>query len=124
MALIINKETDKISETIGLTLQKANQIRAMFMVGAYITMKSLDEAKAKMSGEVIFNDTLEFVLSKIDQTNASECIYLGVKLLEFSEEIQDMSIVGVYRLVNSLDNSRFEDSDSLINAVANTLKVY
>lgn len=94
-----------ISETFGISVERANEMRAIIMVSMYLY--NLDSVR------VLKIDTFDVVtqnlLDRIDQTSVPEVLYAGFKLKELIEDTHRGGVLGLLERVNEYTQGTFED---------------
>lgn len=116
----ITKGKANISETFGITQEKADEMRAILLTAFYL--HNIDIFKAKEG--MLKNDTYEYVSQKLidelDQTNIGEILYAGTKLGEFTEDMYKGQAEAILRMVYDYANGS-TDGATIVAALKKVL---
>lgn len=99
--LEIVPDTKNISEAVGITKDRANELRAVIMVAvfAYFRSKLRPDGTAEIKDRDLSNMVLQAGLDEIDHSNLGEVFYLGFKYSELIEEVHRREVVDIYHTV-------------------------
>lgn len=108
----------KISSMVKISIDKANEIRAVLMVALYLgTINGIKDSLELW--DYIMNSSLQ----RIDQSNLGEVLYLGMKYGEFVNEISYNTGHSIYNTVK-IEAGQDTEFDLIVLKLKPTLTTY